>query len=91
MFCIPVILPRDISRESTLSETYGRETPPKLKAPELDTCNFIVNEAISLPFNPTWVLLRRVFFINEGKASLSPSVSILRAAADFRKNWVSTV
>ena len=41
---------------------YGGE--PKRKAPEFDTCNFLI-EAISPEFDHNRVLLQRVFFINE--------------------------
>ena len=41
---------------------YGGD--PKRKAPEFDTCNFLI-EAISPEFHPNRVLLQRVFFINE--------------------------
>lgn len=39
---------------------------PKVKAPEFDTCNFLI-EAVSPGFDPNRVLLRRVFFINYEK------------------------
>lgn len=39
---------------------------PKRKAPDFDTCNFLV-EAVGPEFDPNRVLLRRVFFINEKK------------------------
>ena len=42
------------------------EEAPKRKAPEFDTCNFLI-EAVSPEFDPNRVLLQRVFFINEEK------------------------
>ena len=48
--------------EASASSPYGGD--PKRKAPEFDTCNFLI-EAISPEFDPNRVLLQCVFFINE--------------------------
>jgi hypothetical protein len=48
----------------------GAEEVPNrkhIRAPELDTCNLLV-EAVSPAFDPNRVLLSRVFFIDEDKA-----------------------
>jgi hypothetical protein len=50
----------------------GEEEPtPKskrlVKAPEFDTCNYY-SESVGLTFDPQWVLLRRVFFLNKEKS-----------------------
>jgi hypothetical protein len=46
--------------EDSASTSYEA---PKRKAPEFDTCNFLI-EAVSPEFDPNRVLLR-IFFINE--------------------------
>jgi len=48
------------------SEASSSYEDPKRKAPEFDTCNFLI-EAMSPEFDPNRVLLQRVFFINEDK------------------------
>ena len=50
----------------TGSDNSGGEPYPKIKAPEFDTCNFLI-ENVSPEFDPKRVLLRRVFFLNEDK------------------------
>ena len=45
----------------------GGSDPRLIRAPELDTCNLLV-EVISPAFDPNRVLLRRVFFIDEDKS-----------------------
>jgi len=58
------------SHQPTAAETGGEsdgEPYPKIiKAPEFDTCNFLI-ENVSPEFDPKRVFLRRVFFINEDK------------------------
>jgi len=64
---VPFSLPSDVS-EKTSSTRKGLELKPepKSKAPEFDTCNFLV-EAVSPVFVPNRFLLRRVVFISEDK------------------------
>ena len=50
--------------QPTAAETGGGEPYPKIKAPEFDTCNFLI-ENVSPEFDPKRVLLRRVFFIED--------------------------
>ena len=57
------------TRKRTETQCVGREVGSKrIKALELDTCSFIIQEATSPTFNPTMVLLRQVFFVNEGRS-----------------------
>ena len=57
------------SRKRTKTQTVGDEfTPNLIKALESAKCSLIFQESISLTFHPTRVLLRRVFFVNEGRS-----------------------
>jgi hypothetical protein len=53
-------------RPQTL-ELLTEESEPKIRAPTLDECHDYV-EAVSSAFDPKRVLLRRVFFLNEGRS-----------------------
>lgn len=57
------------TRKRTETQCVVREVGPKrIKALELDTCSFIVQEATSPTFDPTMVLLRHLFLFNEGRS-----------------------
>jgi hypothetical protein len=75
--------------EVSASSTYEA---PKRKAPEFDTCNFLI-EAVSPQFDPNRVLLQRVFFINEEKNQIriywilsGPKLSALGLIWRIQKN-----
>jgi hypothetical protein len=57
------------AKKHTQTQSVGGEVEPKrIKELELDTCSFIIQDAISPTFDPTRVLLRRVFFVNKGRS-----------------------
>ena len=55
-------------RRSDATETSSTEAsaPKRVRSPEFDTCNFYT-EAVNLIFVPKWVLLRRLFLIDEDR------------------------
>jgi hypothetical protein len=64
---------RKLSRQSkggfSFPDWEDEPTPKSkrlVKAPEFDTCNYHT-ESVGLAFDPKWVLLRRVFFLNKDK------------------------
>ena len=65
---LSVIEPPDISKERNSSSTRGQGNPTKRTELKFHTCNLIVEVAICPTFDPTMVLQRCVFFINDEKS-----------------------
>jgi len=81
-------------RRPDATETLSASTPNLVRPPEFDTCKFYA-EAVNLFFDPKRVLLRRLFFMDEGRSKYvsvgnlhQSRLATLRGILVRKKEWV---